>query len=354
MPLGPQDYVLAPSLTPPPNGLLRSAMVVEHTEELHWGGTMVWAPENGANAAVYDPCLGGPAGTYVDGVTTNGSATFTSATAVFTGADVGAPIVGVNIPVGTTISSVTNATTVVLSATATASGTGLAFAVYGRLPALNHPGGLTFQPFVVDAWDRCSTFGFEAADYEGRARRALAARETKAVEAEWWRGQLFPSNPHLDNSGSAPAATNSTTLVGGVAQTVSLSLALLVQAIADGNGGVGMIHARPLVVTRWMNQNMIRRETDGKLYTEAGVMVVPGRGYPGTGPTGQAVSATSEWAYATDAPDIHRGPVEVFSNTMAETVHFRLNTVTVQAQRLYGIAWNAIMNVAVNINPTTP
>lgn len=55
-----------------------------------------------------------------DGATTNASATLTSATASFISADVGASVSGAGIPVGATISSVTNGTTVVLSATATA------------------------------------------------------------------------------------------------------------------------------------------------------------------------------------------------------------------------------------------
>jgi hypothetical protein len=81
---------------------------------------------------------------YGDGVATSGSTTFTSATANFTGADVGATIsqtttkgtlnVAGTIPSGTTIASVTNSTTVVLSAAATATGTGINFLIDGRAP----------------------------------------------------------------------------------------------------------------------------------------------------------------------------------------------------------------------------
>jgi flagellar hook protein FlgE len=52
--------------------------------------------------------------TVLDGATTNGSTTLTSATANFTAADVGKAITGAGIPAGTTIASVTNGTTVVL------------------------------------------------------------------------------------------------------------------------------------------------------------------------------------------------------------------------------------------------
>jgi hypothetical protein len=69
--------------------------------------------------------------TVTDGVTTNGSATLTSATAVFTSADVGNPITGTNIQAATTISGYTNATTVTLSKTATASGSPVTFKIFG-------------------------------------------------------------------------------------------------------------------------------------------------------------------------------------------------------------------------------
>jgi prepilin-type N-terminal cleavage/methylation domain-containing protein len=64
-----------------------------------------------------------------DGVITNGSSTFTSATAGFSSADVGKALIGTGIPSGTTIQSYSSATTVVMSANATASTTGTAVTI---------------------------------------------------------------------------------------------------------------------------------------------------------------------------------------------------------------------------------
>lgn len=64
-----------------------------------------------------------------DGATTASSTTVTSATAAFTSADVGARISGGSIPAGATISSVTNGTTVVISAAATATATAVTLTV---------------------------------------------------------------------------------------------------------------------------------------------------------------------------------------------------------------------------------
>ena len=64
-----------------------------------------------------------------DGVTTSGDATVTSATAAFTANDVGVPITGTGIPANTTILSVTNATTIELSANASAAGSGVTLTI---------------------------------------------------------------------------------------------------------------------------------------------------------------------------------------------------------------------------------
>jgi len=63
--------------------------------------------------------------TVTDAVTTNASASLTSATAAFTSADAGKTLTGTGIPANTVVSSVTNATTVVMSHNATADGTGV-------------------------------------------------------------------------------------------------------------------------------------------------------------------------------------------------------------------------------------
>lgn len=77
----------------------------------------------------------GPAGsrTVADGATTNTSTTLTSATAAFGTGDVGAVVSGTGIPAGTTIASVTNATTAVMSAAATATATGVSITVNDAL-----------------------------------------------------------------------------------------------------------------------------------------------------------------------------------------------------------------------------
>jgi hypothetical protein len=74
-----------------------------------------------------------PAGRSVTDAVLNSTSTVTSATAGFTASDVGRSVAGTGIPGGATIAAVTNATTIVLSAAATATATGVALS-FGALP----------------------------------------------------------------------------------------------------------------------------------------------------------------------------------------------------------------------------
>lgn len=77
-----------------------------------------------------------------DGVTTSGDATVTSATAAFTTADIGKPISGTGIPAGTKVRSINSATSIELTANATASGTGVSLTIGLALATASYPSGL--------------------------------------------------------------------------------------------------------------------------------------------------------------------------------------------------------------------
>lgn len=77
-----------------------------------------------------------------DGATTNTSTTVTSSTGAFTAADVGKSISEPNIPTGAYIVSVTNSTTVVISAAATATGSSLSVTIGLALAAASLPANI--------------------------------------------------------------------------------------------------------------------------------------------------------------------------------------------------------------------
>lgn len=349
---GPAVILDPPPLTPPPNGLLKAATVIDHTDDVEdsrWINGIKFQPESFDDITSFDPC-GGTSdiiSSFTDGVT-NTDTSLVSATANFASTDVGKTVTGSGIPGGTTISSVTNPTTVVLSAATTATATGVTFTIANRISQPNGGGTRFIHPFGLQAEQTCSAFT-PAADWEGRARRRLAAQESKGVEKEFTLATIKPANPHLQDN------TNTVKLNGGTAVGLRQGLELLVQAIADHNLGIGMIHARPGLITAWSGIPDLLVIQNGKLYTYNGNLIVSGSGYTGAAPDHTAASSTSEWAYATEVLQVHRGPVEVFTPSPAsnQNMDINANSVTIRAQRMYAIVGNFPAIYTVQINPTT-
>jgi len=156
-----------------------------------------------------------------------------------------------------------------------------------------------YDPFQVIAHDKRSLFGWPNEDGDSRiarAQRALIGHEAWQAEREFWSGSLIPTNYHLTASPSTPTTIAqrsipawpnpdaAKTTVLGTAVGLAQSLAALDQSIASADAGTGMIHATPYVVQRWMQQYPYIRDSAGRVYTVNMNLIVPGFGYPGTGP----------------------------------------------------------------------
>lgn len=88
-----------------------------------------------------------------DAGTTNADATLTSASAAFTSDDVGKSITGAGIPGGTTILSVTNATTIEMSAPATATATDVSVTIVARHGSYYEPPQVGAEVRGMLGWD---------------------------------------------------------------------------------------------------------------------------------------------------------------------------------------------------------
>jgi hypothetical protein len=97
-----------------------------------------------------------------DGVL-NTDTSLVSATAAFVSGDVGARVVGNGIPYGTTIASVTNGTTVVLSAPTTATATGVSVAIGNGASVLAQVYGLYVEPVAGRQVGSTNTFSIYSA-----------------------------------------------------------------------------------------------------------------------------------------------------------------------------------------------
>lgn len=145
-------------------------------------------------------------------------------------------------------------------------------------------------PFGVVAPYQCLSIGFSFEEAAQRVRTRMELHEQRAVERRVWQGQSVTGLgliPGLFQSATALAATS----------CVTEAIALLEQTLADNGIVGGIIHARPYMSAHLAQAYLVERERN-RFFTHRGTPVVFGEGYNGTGPTGQAVTATTEYMYA--------------------------------------------------------
>lgn len=184
----------------------------------HWMAGIRWLPEPHLGLELVDPCTNTarPMATFdggrvvTDGVTATDTS-LVSQTASFSAMDVGRTVSGTGIQAATTIITVTDSTTVILSQATTASASGVTVLIQptpATVTGASRKTPVAGQPFLTTLHDSCSTFGWMAADYVGRAQRGLAPRETIAVEQEFMHGSLMGASRVV-----ADGATNTNTTI---------------------------------------------------------------------------------------------------------------------------------------------
>ncbi len=193
-----------------------------------------------------------------------------------------------------------------------------------------------YNPFVLYATDKCSTFP-AGRDFYGRAERKLLAAEARMLEAQLWDGSLQSNNPFLSDGAGAVNDGPVTTIPSPASGDSWDAFALMDQQVAV-EGSRGMIHLRPQVLHQLLDHNVVRRE--GNVYlSPMDNIVVPGRGYPGTGPADEAVGAT-EWMYGHPGiVQIRRGPIiRVGEGDLSSQVDRSVNDRLVVVERVVHVA----------------
>lgn len=219
------------------------------------------------------------------------------------------------------------------------------------------------HPFELILRDRCSTFGWQAADYIGRATRGLAVKRHWGVDREWESGTLISANSHLSATYADPATTE---LAAGANVSPSDALALLDEAIGNSVNviGRGMIWATPFVAAKWNNLGMLTYETidddsglgrRATILSSAGNYVIIGSGFEGRGPDNMVpASHASQWAYATDPIAVIASSPETIPGTLAEATDKENNTVVYRQHQWFAILWNRLLHAAVRVSTATP
>lgn len=209
------------------------------------------------------------------------------------------------------------------------------------------------DPVMVYAFDKCSSFGFAARDWQGRARRSLAATRSFQLAKELWSGAVASADS-LDNRYLAGSGLWSDTVTSGPTDVVT-ALADVESALGTcGAGRQGLIHVTTQAIVKMAAANVITRSGSTWVSTN-GHLVIADAGYDGSGPGGVAASS-SQWIYGTSMMRIREGPVEVRPESMddarslAEALNHSTNTVIVWAQQAMALEWDWCCHIAAEIS----
>lgn len=191
-----------------------------------------------------------------------------------------------------------------------------------------------YQPFVIYVAEEVSTFGAASSAQVERVKRKLLTAEPAILEEQLWLGTFSPTDPRL--AGDATTNIADVTEVALTATSAWEALAVLEQTVSEASATRGMYHARPKVIHELLRAQTIRRV--GNVYlTPLDNIVVPGRGYPGTGPDAEAV----EWMFGHPGiVEIRRGEIDV-----KERYDHYTNNKQVIASRVVHVALNSALGV---------
>lgn len=207
----------------------------------------------------------------------------------------------------------------------------------------------TYYPFDVRASVKVSTMGTNPAEIEASAKKALDVVMQKAIEIEFWNGDIAKLLTSTnDNRYLASAQAVDVTPTAGTGVKVRYGLALLEESLGNAPLGMaGVIHT-PRVVG-----SALKLEKDGKkLVTPLGNSVVSGVGYSRKGPTGVDAGAGKAWMYATGPVSVRIGPTIVTPEKLNQAIDTRINDIQFFVDGSAAVTWASTGLYAVLVDLT--
>jgi len=207
----------------------------------------------------------------------------------------------------------------------------------------------TYYPFDVKASVKVSTFGTAPDEIEASAKNALDIVMQKAIEIEFWNGdiaQLLDSDN--DNRYLASAQAVDVTPTAGTGVKIRYGLGLLEEALGNASlGAKGVIHVPRLV------GSALNLEKDGKkLVAPLGNSVVSGVGYSKKGPNGADAAAGKAWMYATGPVSVRIGPTIVTPEKLNQAINTQINEIQYFVDGSAAVTWSTTDLYAVLVDLT--
>lgn len=210
------------------------------------------------------------------------------------------------------------------------------------------PATVDGEPFLVYGWDECSSFGWRARDWQGRARRILEGNQSALIADQVWSNGLGLADFTALNDIGSDTVTASPAAITAAIGCVEAALATYL------TGTRGMIHVPPGLVAHLANASLIERDGQ-QLISPMGHIYVPDAGYDGSGPGGVAAT-TSQWIYGTSMMTLVWTPIEVVpanldtESNLAQALAPSDNDMVVWAQRAVAVLWDGCAHVAAEVN----
>lgn len=210
-----------------------------------------------------------------------------------------------------------------------------------------NPAIVSAMPVELWAGDRCTTTGWAARDFKGRATRGLLAVESKQLAKELWEGTQAQASGWPNRY----LASGNAILMSAGPMGVKDALAAVEQGIAAfGNGQRGMVHCTRQMAIELSELGSTFRTANNQILTYVGTVIVPDAGYTGTGPADQPVAAGSQWIYGTLMVTVRRGPITVTPDTFAEATVRGTNLIEWRATRPAATSFPGCVHVACEVN----
>lgn len=222
------------------------------------------------------------------------------------------------------------------------------------LSALTSPSVVENDPFLIYAEDRCSSFGWQARDWQGRANRQLLATRSYQIAKEVWSGAITTAAGLVN----VPLTDLSSDRVSdiGTPMAARKALACVEQAIAQCcQGCVGLVHMTPQMLTHLAAFGSVVVLNGNQWMTPNGHLVIPDAGYDGSGPGGTPAGA-SQWIYGTSMMGLRLTPTYTVPGSQAEIesqMDRATNDMVVRAYQGVLVQWDDCCHVAAEVDVPT-
>lgn len=202
------------------------------------------------------------------------------------------------------------------------------------------------DPFAVLTWIDCDLVGVGEEELKQRTLRAHQNNVQTVVEQVFWTGGDFGTHQYLatetpvtevSGGSSINLQTGATSVTG--TYDITKAISILESQMAACYGGVPLIHV-PRSVTAFLSKDHLVTKSGQVLKTDNGSIVIPGPGYPGTGPAGQAATADSVWIYATGNVKMLQSEPIFRARDAAELLNRSINSTVLILEQWFMLFWD--------------